>query len=87
MLDESIVNEIHNMSADKHIVIGTILRKFPKVKLNENKNGIMINASTLEQDAVDEIKQYLDYLKKQENILNKIEEETDVAKQYITSDP
>ena len=86
MLTTAVVNEIHNMSPDKHIVIGTILRKFQKVKLNENKNGIMVNASTLPQEAVTEVMQYLEYLQKQENILSKIEKETDDAKQYIKAE-
>lgn len=84
MLTEEILNEIHQLDVSKHIVIGTILRKNPKVKLNENKNGIMVNITTLPEEVGQEIIQYLDYLKKQECVLNKIEEETDNMKNMIT---
>lgn len=84
MLTEEILNEIHELDTEKHIVIGTILRKNPKVKLNENKNGIMVNITMLPQEVAEEIIQYLDYLKKQESVLNKIEEETDNMKYIIT---
>jgi len=83
-LTEEIINEIHQLDADKHIVIGTILRKNPKVKLNENKNGIMVNVSMIQEETTNEILRYLEYLKKQESVLNKIEEETDNMKQIIT---
>lgn len=87
MLSSSIVNQIHQMEPENHIVIGTILRKFPHVKLNENKNGIMVNVSTLPEDACTEILQYLDYLQKQQSILNKIEKETHDCKQYVSNEP
>ena len=86
MVPHELVNEIHSLDASKHIVIGTILRKFPKIKLNENKNGIMVNVSTLPDEAIQEITQYMDFLKTQQNILNKIEEETDECKRLIQVD-
>ena len=86
MVPHELVNEIHSLDASKHIVIGTILRKFPKIKLNENKNGIMVNVSTLPDEAIQEIAQYMDFLKTQQNILNKIEEETDECKRLIQVD-
>lgn len=86
MVPHELVNEIHSLDPSKHIVIGTILRKFPKIKLNENKNGIMVNVSTLPDEAIQEIAQYMDFLKTQQNILNKIEEETDECKRLIQVD-
>lgn len=85
MLNERIVNDIHQLDTTNHIVIGTILRKFENVKLNENKNGIMVNVSTLPQEAIDEVMQYLEYVKKQKTILEKIEEEAKECKQLIES--
>ena len=37
MLTQEILEEIHHLDSSNHIVIGTILRKYPKVKLNESK--------------------------------------------------
>lgn len=74
---------IHDLDEKQHIVIGTILRKYPEVKLNENKNGIMVNTSTIPKEAADEINQYLEYLNKQQSILQKIENETEECKQLI----
>ena len=85
MFPTELVNEIRGLDPSKHVVIGTILRKFPKIKLNENKNGIMINVSTLPGEAVEEITKYMDFLKKQQTILSKIEEETDECKKLIGS--
>lgn len=85
MLNERIVNDIHQLDSTNHIVIGTILRKFENVKLNENKNGIMVNVSTLPQEAIDEVMQYLEYVQKQKTILEKIEEEANECKQLIES--
>ena len=84
VLTEEIINEIHQLDPEKHIVIGTILRKNTKVKLNENKNGIIVNVSMIQEETAIEIVQYLDYLKKQESVLSKIEEEADNMKQIIT---
>jgi hypothetical protein len=64
-------------------VIGTILRKYPLVKLNENKGGIMINISTLPDEAIEEVQKYMEYFKTQQTILNKIENETNEYKQYF----
>jgi hypothetical protein len=47
----------------------------------------MVNVSTLPEDACAEILQYLDYLQKQQSILNKIEKETHECKQYVSSEP
>lgn len=77
------LTNIHDLDEKQHIVIGTILRKYPEVKLNENKNGIMVNTSTIPKEAADEINQYLEYLNKQQSILQKIENETEECKQLI----
>lgn len=82
---DSVIKEINELEIDKHVVIGTIIKKYSQVKLNENKSGIMINSSTLPKEAFEEIEKYLNYLKNQENILGKIEKEKDVCKQLIDS--
>ena len=79
------LEKIHTMDKDKHIVIGSILRKYNAVKLNENKNGIMINTSTIPKDAHEEIQQYLDYLDQQQIYLQKLEKEKDDCKLKLTT--
>uniref|UniRef100_A0A6C0CN36 NET domain-containing protein n=1 Tax=viral metagenome TaxID=1070528 RepID=A0A6C0CN36_9ZZZZ len=84
MLTQEILEEIHHLDSSNHIVIGTILRKYPKVKLNENKNGIMVNISTLPEEALEEILDYMKYLKEQQCVLNEREEQTNEYKKLIT---
>jgi len=71
-----LIEQIHSMDPKEHIVIGTILRKYQTVKLNENKSGLMINMNTVPIEALNEIRTYLDYIRTQNNVLQKIEEET-----------
>jgi hypothetical protein len=78
-----LLQKIHSLEPKEHIVIGTILRKYPSVKLNENKGGIMINISTLPEEAIEEVQKYIEYLNTQQTILNKIENETNEYKQYF----
>ena len=77
------IQKISALDAKEHIIIGTILRKYPSVKLNENKGGVMVNVSTLPEDAIREIEKYLNYLETQQSVLNKIESQTNEYKQYF----
>ena len=77
------IQKISALDAKEHIIIGTILRKYPSVKLNENKGGVMVNVSTLPDEAIQEIEKYLSYLETQQTVLNKIESQTNEYKQYF----
>jgi hypothetical protein len=79
----AMIQKISALDAKEHIIIGTILRKYPSVKLNENKGGVMVNVSTLPEDAIREIEKYLNYLETQQSVLNKIESQTNEYKQYL----
>jgi hypothetical protein len=79
----AMIQKISALDAKEHINIGTILRKYPSVKLNENKGGVMVNVSTLPEDAIREIEKYLNYLETQQSVLNKIESQTNEYKQYF----
>jgi hypothetical protein len=79
----AMIQKISALDAKEHIIIGTILRKYPSVKLNENKGGVMVNVSTLPEDAIREIEKYLNYLETQQSVLNKIESQTNEYKQYF----
>ena len=79
----SLIQKISALESKEHIVIGTILRKYPAVKLNENKGGVMVNISTVPDEAIQEIEKYLNYLNTQQTVLNKIESQTNEYKQYF----
>jgi hypothetical protein len=83
MLSSQILNKISAMDKENHIVIGSILRKYSKIKLNENKNGIMINVSTIPVEAIEELTKYLDYIDTQHVFLQKVEQEKNDCKQYL----
>jgi len=78
-----LLEKIHKLDPKDHITVGTILRKYPSVKLNENKGGIVVNISTLPTEALEEIQKYVDYLSVQQNVLTKIENETNEYKQFF----
>lgn len=79
----SLAQKITTLDHKEHIIIGTILRKYPTIKLNENKGGIMVNLATIPEEAVTDIQKYIEYLNTQKNILHKIESETNEYKQYF----
>ena len=79
----TIIQKISALDQKEHIIIGTILRKYPSVKLNENKGGVMVNVSTLPEEAIQEIEKYLSYIETQQSVLNKIESQTNEYNQYF----
>jgi len=79
----SMIQKISALEPKEHIIIGTILRKYPSVKLNENKGGVMVNIATVPDEAIQEIEKYLSYINTQQSVLNKIESETNEYKQYF----
>ena len=79
----SMIQKISALESKEHIIIGTILRKYPSVKLNENKGGVMVNIATVPDEAIQEIEKYLSYINTQQTVLNKIESQTNEYKQYF----
>ena len=79
----NMIQKISSLEPKEHIVIGTILRKYPSVKLNENKGGVMVNIATVPDEAIQEIEKYLSYINTQQTVLNKIESQTNEYKQYF----
>ena len=66
---EKIRKIIEMLDKPHHIEIGKILKQ-NKIKLSENNNGIFINLSTLDNNVIVEITQYLEFIKKQEKFIN-----------------
>jgi hypothetical protein len=71
---------IENLSKFNQIEILRILTKHPQVTINENKYGIHINLSELEQSIIDELIVYIQYINTQEIELNNIEKQKEEYK-------
>jgi hypothetical protein len=52
-----------------------VLHILQNTKLNESKNGIIINMSCLDQDVCCQLEKYIEYSEKQEKELTKFEDE------------
>lgn len=74
---EKLKNTIEGMSKTHHIEILKILKKNQNVKLNENKNGVYINITFLPEEIINEISNYVNYIKDQENTLQTMETQKD----------
>ena len=79
----ALLHSIHALEPKEHITIGTILRKYQQVKLNENKGGIVINMATIPDEALEEIQKFVEYIRDQQKVLAKIENETNTYKQFF----
>jgi len=67
-------NSIENMDKTNQIEVLRLLNNYDVV-LNENKNGIYINLSELDENIIDQIDKFVIYIHNQENRLT--EEETE----------
>jgi len=65
---EHIKNSIESMNKFHQIEILKILSK-KLCKLNENKSGVYVNLSFLPQDTIADLRNYVDYIKEQEDSL------------------
>ena len=65
-------NQIEGMDKHHQIEILKILSK-NLCKLNENKNGVYVNMTFLEQPIIEELEEYIKYMKEQEENLNTTE--------------
>lgn len=77
---EIIKSKIENMSKKHHIEILKILKTNSLIKINENKSGIYINLSFLPNETISELYKYIDYISKQEDSLNNIENQKNMLK-------
>ena len=79
---QSLITKIETLEPKHHIIIGAILKKDINIKFNENKNGVMINASTISEESIQEIKKFLSYIEEQETK----SEEMDIEFEYKAED-
>ena len=74
---------IEKLDIQHHIHIGSILRQQSTIKLNTNKNGLLVNFSTISDDIISQIKNYVDYVADQEQTISKMESTAEKLKQFI----
>ncbi len=55
--------------------------------MNENKSGIFVNMSFLQQDVIDELTKYIDYIDDQNETFQTIEYQKDEFKNTLTIEP
>jgi len=72
--------QIENMSKFNQIEILRILKKNKNVIINENKYGIHINLSELQNNILNELMVYIKYVNTQEIYLNNAEKEKEKYK-------
>ena len=66
---EKFKNVIESLDKLHHIEIGIILKK-NNIPLNENNNGIFINLTSIPKNTINEINNYIDFIKQQEIIVS-----------------
>jgi len=81
---EIIKTKIEMLNKTQHIEVLKIMKKYPSIKINENKSGIYINLSFLPSDAINELKLYIEYIYDQEHSLKQTETvKDDIKKSFF----
>ena len=65
-------DEIEKLDKNNHLEILKILKKH-NITFSENKNGSFINLNYVNDTILNEIKDYISYVNKQENIISELE--------------
>lgn len=77
-------DSIENMEKSNHIEILKLLSKYEEVVINSNKSGSRVNLSNLNSNIIEELLQYVQYIKNQEQNLNVIDKQmTDYKNMYF----
>lgn len=82
---ETMKNTIERMNKTQHVEVLKIFKKFPQIKLNENRNGVYINLSYLPQDSIHELSRYIDYVEAQETNLETMEARKEEYKSFFSN--
>ena len=67
-----IKEEIEKMDTNSHLEVFNILEN-EQVPYNKNMNGIFINLSSIDKDIIIKLENFINYKKKQKNMLNQDE--------------
>ena len=80
-------SQIDLLPQHNHIEILKILYKYKNIKLNENKNGVLVNLTEVPSSVIDEIVAYIKYVEIQEKNLNENEIKKEAFKNiYFSKD-
>jgi Ni,Fe-hydrogenase III component G len=83
---EHLKERIESMNKKQHIEILKILKRFPDVKLNENKSGVYINILFLPEETIRELEKYIQYIEEQESAIMTVETQKNEYKNtYFTN--
>ena len=81
---KSLKEIIEDLPKFNQIEILKILKKSPDVTINENKNGIFVNLSLVDEKIINELKRYVEYVNKQTKTLDEIENVTyNISEKYF----
>ena len=79
-----IQSHVSNMSKINHIQVLDILVKH-KIEMNENKYGVHVNLSNCDTDTINDLKEFITTITKQNELLHNIEyKKKDVKDKYFT---
>jgi hypothetical protein len=73
-----IKSKIESMNKHHQIEILRILKKDKNIVLNENNNGIFINISYLDNDTLDYLSKYIDYVDNQATNIETVENKKNI---------
>ncbi len=80
-------DSIEKMNKFNQVEVLRILNKSKDVILNENKNGIYVNLTEIDDFVLSELVKFIDYTTGQEKLLSSTEKEKEVYKEkYFTKD-
>lgn len=81
---QSLKEIIEDLPKFNQIEILKIFKKSPDVTINENKNGIFVNLSLVDEKIINELKRYVEYVNKQTKTLDEIENVTyNISEKYF----
>lgn len=72
---QEIKDKIEVMAKDDHLEILSLLSNHTDVKLNENKSGVFVNLSQVNDDVINQLCEYITYKDNQEEQLMKMEQQ------------
>lgn len=77
---------IEKLNKFHQIEVLKILRNDESCTLNENKNGVFINLTNINEKTIIQMERYLEYVKKQEEQLNDVEVQKDMLSNTFFKD-
>ncbi len=76
---------IHEMNKYNQIEVLRIMKKYNNITLNENRYGIHINLTDLNEEQINELTLYINYVSMQETTLNYGEQQKNIFKNEMFS--